>query len=186
VPQATATFKAVQLSKMMLRGGPAETASVTPMDRVFLEVGTICVGFRLSSGSGSECEAGADVDLSIVDFANSRFELIAQLGVADLGAVNPGAASLAGVQFGSRASLIVGHTYAVQLSGNRVGLMTVVRQLTPMQLAAEAKRRFGRSAIRIVSRLGGTTGAVEAGDVSGVARGSDALTYFELAFTAQQ
>ncbi|MCU1306393.1 MAG: hypothetical protein JWN45_1088 [Acidobacteriaceae bacterium] len=188
VPQASQTFKAVQLSKMMLRGGPAEPTTVIPMDRVFLEVGTICVGFRLTSGSGSECETGADVDLSIVDFASARFELIAQLGIADLGPVTAGAANLAGVQFGSRASLIVGHTYAVQLSGNKVGLMTIVRQLTPMQLAAEAQRRFGRGAIRIVSRLGGSTGAVVPGDVSGsTTRGtSDALTYFELAFTAQQ
>jgi hypothetical protein len=81
--------------------------------------------------------------------------------------------------------LTVGHTYAVQLTGGKIGILFIERQLTPMQLAAEAKKRFGRSAIRIVSRLGGGTGPVGVGDVAGSAK-IDALTYFELAFSTQQ
>jgi hypothetical protein len=185
VPEASTSYKAVQLRRMMLQGGPAVSAMATPMDRVFLQVDNICVSFRMSSGSAGECETGADLDISIVDFASSRFELISQFGIADLGPVSPATANANGVQFSSRASLIVGHTYAVELTGGKVGILFIQRQLTPMQLAAEAKKRFGQNAIRIVSRLGGGTGPVGAGDVAGSAK-SDALTYFELAFTTQQ
>jgi hypothetical protein len=185
VPEASTSYKAVQLSKLMLQGGAAVSALATPMDRVFLEVGTICVSFRMSSGSAGECETGADLDISIVDFASSRFELISQFGIADLGAITPATANANGAQFSSRVSLSVGHTYAVQLTGGKIGILFIERQLTPMQLAAEAKKRFGRSAIRIVSRLGGGTGPVGVGDVAGSAK-IDALTYFELAFSTQQ
>ncbi len=177
--QKSTAYKTVALTKAGLS---------TPVDgmraaaeRVYLEMNTICSGFRLSSGAVVDCDAGADLDITIEDFKSSRFVLNAALGVADIGVVEPNRAEAADAQFNANATLILGHTYAVQMSGGRVGYVKFSASLTPRQLAAEAKLRFGLNGVRILKKLGGDTGSTGAGDVAGRIS-ADALMYFDMTF----
>lgn len=70
----------------------------------------------------------------------------------------------------------------MQLSGNRVGYVRFAN-ITPRQLEAEARRRFGALGARILKKLGSDTGATQAGDVSGHIS-ADALLYFDMSFRA--
>ncbi|HUS18787.1 MAG TPA: hypothetical protein VMZ25_03995 [Terriglobales bacterium] len=132
-----------------------------------------------------DCEGGAELDISIEDFANLRFALTALYGVADLGMADVASANIAGVHFEARSPLTLGHTYAVQLSGNRVGFVRFSASLTPRQMEAEARKRFGGLAIRILRKLGTDTGATQVGDVSGRIS-AEALMYFDMSFRMPQ
>ncbi len=176
--QKTANYKTVALTKAGI--APADGV-LAAAERVYLEMNTICSGFRLSSGAVVDCEAGADLDITIEDFKSSRFTLNATLGVADIGIVEPSRAAATGAQFNANATLILGHTYAVQMSGGRVGYVKFSASLTPRQLAAEAKLRFGLNGVRILKKLGGDTGSTNAGDVAGRIS-ADALMYFDMTF----
>jgi len=179
VKQKSTQNKVVVLAKGVL-GAPLDVAP-SPVERVYLEMSTICAGFRPSSGVIGDCEGGAELDIAIEDLGNSRYAMNALYGVADLGNVEIATASASGAQFTSRLNLTLGHTYAVQLSADRVAYVRFSASLTPRQLAAEARRRFGANAIRILRKLGGDTGGVQAGDVSGNIS-ADALMYFDMSF----
>jgi hypothetical protein len=181
VPQKTTLNKTVALTKLGL-SGQIDSGALVPLDRVYLEMSTICVGFRLSSGAAGNCEAGGDMDIMIDDFANSRYSINALNGIADLGMIDAATAKTAGANFSSRASLVLGHTYAVQLSSGKIGILKFSNSLTPRQLAAEANRKFGLNGIRIVKKLGfDSTGASQPGDVAGQIS-VDALMYFDITF----
>ncbi|MEO5937254.1 MAG: CARDB domain-containing protein, partial [Terriglobales bacterium] len=177
--QRSTAYKSVALTKAGL-STPVD-AMPTAAERVYLEMNTICSGFRISSGAVVDCDAGADLDITIEDFKNSRFTLNAALGIADLGVVEPSRADAAGVLFNANAALVLGHTYAVQVSGGRVGYVKFSASLTPRQLAAQAKLRFGLNGVRILKKLGGDTGSTGAGDVAGRIS-ADALMYFDMTF----
>ncbi|HUQ50208.1 MAG TPA: CARDB domain-containing protein [Terriglobales bacterium] len=177
VKQKSTAFKQVALTKVGL-GNPVD---VVPAERVYLEMSTICMGFRMTSGSVGDCEGGADLDISIEDFKTSRFALSAQIGVADIGVVEPNVASADSARFESRATLVLGHTYAVQMTGGKIGFVKFSASLTPRQLEAEARRRFGLNGVRILRKLGGDTGSTTVGDVAGKVS-ADALMYFDMTF----
>lgn len=176
--QKTTGYKTVALTKA---GIVPVDAMVAAAERVYLEMNTICSGFRISSGAVVDCDAGADLDITIEDFKSARFTLNAALGIADLGAVEPNRADASDAQFLANARLILGHTYAVQMSGGRVGYVKFSASLTPRQLAAEAKLRFGLNGVRILKKLGGDTGSTNAGDVAGRIS-ADVLMYFDMTF----
>jgi hypothetical protein len=180
VKQKTTTNKSIALTKAGIVA-PVDGVPMTPAERVYLEMNTICSGFRISSGAVVDCEGGADLDIAIEDFKTSRFTLNASLGVADLGIVDPITADATGASFAANASLVLGHTYAVQMSGGRIGFVKFSASLTPRQLEAEAKRRFGLNGVRILRKLGGDTGSTGAGDTAGRIS-QDALMYFDMIF----
>ncbi|HUS20009.1 MAG TPA: CARDB domain-containing protein, partial [Terriglobales bacterium] len=180
VKQRSTSNKMVALTKAGLVS-PADGLSSMPAERVYLEMNTVCSGFRMSSGAVVDCDGGADLDIAIEDFKSSGFSLNAALGVADLGIVDPNAADSTGARFNANASLVLGHTYAVQTTGGKIGYVKFSASLTPRQLEAEAKRRFGLNGVRILRKLGGDNGSTTAGDVSGRIS-QDALMYFDMTF----
>jgi len=180
VKQKSATNKMVALTK----GGlwtPADGAPPAAAERVYLEMNTICAGFRMTSGAVVDCQGGADLDIAIEDLKSGRFTLNAAIGIADLGQVEPAHADARGASFSANAVLVLGHTYAVQLTGGKVGYVKFANSLTPRQLAAEAKRRFGLNGVRILRKLGGDTGSTGAGDTAGRVS-ADALMYLDMTF----
>lgn len=146
--------------------------------RAYLAVAeSACTGFRFVSGGATGCDA-ADVEITVDD---GRYTLASQSGIADLGPAGM-APQLAAARYAPQAAGIAGHSYAVQLAGGRVGILTLQSIRSYGQLDARTRRLFrGGSAGKSMSKLGSTTGPVEAGDVSGHA--PEAAVYFEIAYT---
>lgn len=188
VKQKSTVNKTVQVAGLSVNTPVDVAVGTGSMDRAFLEVGTLCIGFRLVTGSGGDCESGADVDINMDDFASKRFSINAQYGIADLGMVEGAAAEAAAAraQYGARAVLQVGHTYAVQLSGGKHGIFTVGAMFSPSQLAAEAQKYFGTAGVKVIRRMGGESNILQMGDVAASRRDSEPLVYFDLRFKVTQ
>ena len=77
-----------------------------------------------------------------------------------------------------------GHSYAVQLNGGTVGIVTVTAVRNPEQLSEAAKRLFRQGkAIKVVQTLGGTTAAPDTGDTA--SGGSQPMVFFEIVYQGQ-
>ncbi len=158
----------------------ATTTTAGPQQRAYIEVNeATCVGFRFASGGTSQCDS-ADVEIAVAEAGTGSYTLSSQSGIADLGlAAAPQQVALA--RYSQQAAAIAGHSYAVQLSGGRVGILTLQSVRNPGQLDARTKRLFrGGPAAGGVRSLGRDSGPVEAGDVSGNSR--QAVVYFEIVY----
>ncbi|MBI2683421.1 MAG: hypothetical protein HYX26_09460 [Acidobacteriales bacterium] len=160
VKQKSTNFKTVALKGVQVV--PTEEVALdgvrpTPdgglgLQRVMVEVADTCVGLRVSSGSTAVCENG-DADLIVVDLGSACYELSTISGVADLGPVTASSANAKGAQFSSRVLLVAGHTYAVKLSSDRIGVFQVSQVLSPKQLEALEAQRFQRGGRRVTGKL---------------------------------
>jgi hypothetical protein len=186
VKQKSADFKSVALKGLQVL--PSVEVALdglrpTPdgglgLQKVMVEVADACVGLRVASGATAMCENG-DADLMVEDLGAARYALNSIGGVADLGAVSAAAADVGSARFESRVLLVAGHSYAVKLSGDRVGVFQLTQVLSPKQWEALMAQKFQRGGRRITGKLGGDTQAPETGDVSGSAN-PKAIVYFEL------
>ncbi len=160
-------------------GSPA--AGSAAQQRTYLAVTeSACTGFRFASGGATRCDS-ADVEITVDEAGSGRYTLASQNGIADLGPAGM-APQLAAARYAPQAAGIAGHSYAVQLGGGRVGVLTLQSIRSYGQLDARTRRLFrGGSAGKNISKLGSDTGPVEAGDVSGHA--PEAAVYFEIAYT---
>ena len=186
VEEQSTVGKSAPLARFsFLATGPAqgglETAGAA--GRATLQIGDGgCVGFRFASGAGASC-GSADVEITAEQLAGGHFTLSAQNGIADLGAAF-GGGKLAGVQYQQDAQAVAGHSYAVQLSGGRTGVLRLTAIRNPGQTAAAQ----GRQAFGVGSptrNVGATTGPVETGDVSGVRPSSQSKASIELTYQTQ-
>jgi hypothetical protein len=186
VAQKSTIAKSAALTHFALAPGRERATAALPAagaaaaQRVVLELSDgSCLGFRFATGPSMNCDSG-DAQISVQDLANGHYTLASQNGVADLGA---GAARMAAaVQYSPQAALLSGHSYAVQLSGGNVGVLTLQVVRNPQQLAMKAQKVFGRGAgARAIRRLGSDSGPVETGDVAGQAN-RDAKVYFDLTY----
>ena len=190
VTQKSAAGKSARLAGFTLRGGAVASGGKTAgsaAQRVFLELPEGgCVGFRFASGAGGQCD-GADAALSVEDLATAKYSLTSDQGVGDMGAAQFSAARGSAVNaasFSHQVVAVAGHTYAVQLQDGKTGWLTVQAILTYGQLDAQTRRLFGKSgAHKVVRKLGGETGAAEAGDVASGAR--QPAVYFDVLYQIQ-
>jgi hypothetical protein len=185
---AIATGKVAPLAHFTLTGGiggaagPA-LATVGGRQRARIELAeSACAGFRFSSGVSASCSS-SDVEISFDDAATGRFSLNASRGIADLGATYGRAAVSPNLQFASTARAMAGHSYAVQLTGNKVGVMTIRAIMNPRQRAAAADKAFrGGAAARMTRTLGRVSGPVETGDVSGAAARNTTMAVLDVLY----
>lgn len=159
-------------------------ASAAGSQRIILEMEEGgCIGLHLSTGGTTSC-GSADVEITVDDLAKGAYRLEALNGIGDLGqnltpTVAVSGARLAGVRYSSQALGLAGHSYAVQLSGGRTGVLTVMSVRSPNQLDAKTRAIFRKNAARVLKGLGGDTEApTTAGDISG--NEQKAVVYFEL------
>jgi hypothetical protein len=184
--QKTNVGKSAVLPHFTLAG--ASAASLANRARLILILGEgACAGVRFSNGV-SGCASG-DVSITVDDLAAGRYSLNAPGGIADLGFLNPGASSaptqLAGLS--PAAAAVAGHTYAVSLKGNKLGILTLVSVRNPHRLSSKSDKVFGKggpSANPAAGpRLSGRSDPPRTGDVAPV--GSDGeKVYFELTYSA--
>jgi len=128
-----------------------------------------CAGFRFSSGASAAC-GSSDVEIAFEDAASGRFSLASSRGIFDLGMAYNGNGVPANAQYSGQAAVMAGHSYAVQLDGGRVGVLTIRSINNPRQKSATAEKVFrGGASRRIARKLGKTNEPVETGDVSGAA-----------------
>jgi hypothetical protein len=177
IKQKTALAKSAPLAHFSLRDGTATTLTATlNQQRVVLELGEGgCAGLRFSLGAGG-C-TNADVTVNVEDLAKGTYKLEANNGIADLGIGVASTTSRA--NFAPHALGQNGHTYAVQLSGGRIGYLTVTAVRSPDQLSEAAKRIFKKPGARIIRKLGDTTGAPEP------ETSKDARVYFDISYQGQ-
>jgi hypothetical protein len=190
IRQRTASTKSVALARLALHGGTANagdtiggpfSSGTRDSQRVKLEVGEAsCLGFRFAAGAGSPCE-GADVEFSVQDMSAGRYEIASRNGIIDLGVGSVIPANAAALHFADQASVVAGHTYAVQLSGGRVATITVQAIHNPQQLMVQTNRKF-RGTKTMTRKLGEDAEPVVTGDTSGTAPAAPQVT-FELLYT---
>jgi hypothetical protein len=141
-----------------------------------------CAGFSFSSGATSVC-SGSDVEFALEDSASGRFSLASNRGIADIGAAYNGAPVSSSTPFGSQVAAAIGHSYAVQLGAGKVGVLTLRGVSNPHQRTTIANRRFrGGAAAKAAARIGGGTGPVETGDVSGAATPEEVLVVLDVLY----
>jgi hypothetical protein len=183
IKQRTALAKSAALAHFTLRDAPASTPAVAGANasRVLLELGEgACAGVRFSAGGISPCGT-SDVEINVQDIGRSGFVLEAMNGIADLGTVLGDVPATSGMKFDGQAVLAAGHTYAVQLGGGKVGLLTVQSVRNPRELSARAQQVFRSQATKILSKLGGDSQAPsQPGDVTG--GGSQATIFMEVVY----
>ena len=168
-----ASGKLAPLAHFTLEGGSGSEASFAPRpfsghQRALVQLGeSACVGFRFSSGAGGACGA-ADVEISLEDAASGVFSLASTRGISDLGVGFAGSNVASNLQYSAQIIGAAGHSYAVQLDGGRVGVLTIRSLRNPQQRAATANKVFrGGAARKLAARLGKTSEPVETGDVAG-------------------
>ncbi len=184
---AISSGKVAPLAHFALTGGiggsagPA-LASAGGSQRARIEIAeSACAGFRFSSGASASCSP-SDVEISFDDAATGRFSLNASRGIVDLGmgyvhSVSPN------LQFASTARAMAGHSYAVQLTGGKVGVMTIRQIMNPRQRAAAADKAFrGGAAARMTRTFGRVSGPVQTGDVSGVAARNNTMAVLDVLY----
>ncbi len=180
-PQRTLLYKSAPLAHFTLAGtvaGGGVGAQPVASQRISLGIPeAACASFQFASGAGGKCGSG-DVEISVENLAAGRYSMTARNGIADLGL----STSAKGANYGTQSPLVAGHTYAVQLSGGKVGLLTIQAVRNPKQLAKVAGSRFDKSG-KALRGIGGDSGAVETGDVSAAKPvSSTAQVFFDLAF----
>jgi len=127
------------------------------MSRGVFELAEGCNGARITSGSIASCGSG-EVDFNVLDIATGKFSIASSYGVADLGSVNLATADASNAPFTSQVAAIVGHTYAIQLSGSRTAVFTLTSVLNPHQIEALAAKHFsGGGGATIIHQLGGSS-----------------------------
>jgi hypothetical protein len=143
---------------------------------------TGCAGFSFSSGAASAC-SGSDVEFALEDAASGRFSLSSNRGIADVGAEYNRAITSVATPSGTQVAATIGHSYAVQLSGGRIGVLTLRAVSNPHRRAVLANRRFGGgAAAKAAARLGRGSGPVDTGDVSGAATPEDILAVIDVLY----
>jgi hypothetical protein len=175
--QKSTVMKTAVLPHFGLRDGAADAAGLASSteQRVVLQLAEgACAGLKFALGAGG---CTGDVVVTVEDLAKGTYKLEARNGIADLGVNNRQYtnAMFAGETLGQS-----GHTYAVQLSGGKVGLLTMQAVRNPDQLSEAAKRIFRKQVVRSVRSLGGSSGAPETGDTAPTK--SDAYVYFDIAY----
>ena len=174
--QKSAVAKSAPLAHFAVRdpASDAATAASVTQQRVVLQLAEGgCAGLKFALGAGG---CSGDVTITVEDLAKGTYKLEAMNGIADLGVNNT---QTANALYNMNALGQSGHTYAVQLKGGKVGLLTMTAVRNPDQLSEAAKRIFRGQAMRAVRSLGGTTGAPETGDT---APKSDSYVYFDITF----
>jgi hypothetical protein len=183
ITQKSTLAKSAPLAHFGVRNSDAQMAAESAIDeqRVLLEIPEGgCGGLKFSLGAGT-CTGSTDVTFTVEDLAKAAYKLESFNGIADLGMGN---ASTASASYGSQAVGQNGHTYAVQLNGGNVGIVTVTAVRNPEQLSEAAKRLFRQGkAIKVVQSLGGTTAAPDTGDTA--AGGSQPMVYFDIVYQGQ-
>jgi hypothetical protein len=141
-----------------------------------------CAGFSFNSGVASACGSG-DVEFAFEDAASGRFSLSSNRGIADVGAEYNRATASTPTSFATQAAAAIGHSYAVQLAGGRIGVLTLRGVSNPHRRAVIANRRFGGgAAAKAAARLGRGSGPVETGDVSGAATPEEVLAVLDVLY----
>jgi hypothetical protein len=184
VPQKTTLAKSAPLAHLaFLSSWAGQTATLSSTtQRSTLEVADGgCVGFRFASGAGSTC-GSADVEITVDDLASGRYSLATQVGIADLGSLFA-SANVAGAQYQPEVLAVVGHTYAVQLRGGKIGILRLLAIRNGAQTNAKGRQVFGGSTP--ARSVGATTGPVETGDVSGVRTANQSKVYFDVSYQTQ-
>jgi hypothetical protein len=142
---------------------------------------TGCAGFSFNSGVTATC-TGSDVEFALEDAASGRFALSSNRGIADAGA-EYNRTSAPATPSGTQVPAVIGHSYAVQLSGGRIGILTLRAVSNPHRRAVLADRTFrGGAAAKAAARLGRGNGPVETGDVSGAATRGDVLAVIDVLY----
>jgi hypothetical protein len=167
-----ASGKIAPLSHFVLTGpmiGGGAPIGVGSRQRVLIQIAeSACSGFRFNSGASSTC-GSSDVEIAFEEAATGRFSLASSRGISDMGFTYSGNGN-GNAQYTSRVLAVAGHSYAVQLDGGKVGILTIRTISNPGQKSATANKVFrGGSSGRITRRLGKTTEPVQTGDVSGAA-----------------
>jgi len=167
-----ASGKLAPLAHFTREGGSESDASLAPRSfsghqRAMVQLGeSACVGFRFSSGAGGACGA-ADVEISLEDAASGVFSLASTRGISDLGVGFAGTNATGNLPYTAQIVGAAGHSYAVQLDGGRVGILTIRSFRNPEQRAATANKVFrGGAARKLAARLSKTSEPVETGDVA--------------------
>ena len=177
--QKTTLQKSAALAHLTLHDGGVTTATLTAtlnQQRVVLELGEGgCAGLRFNLGAGG-C-GSADVTVNVEDLAKGTYKLEAAKGIADLGVNNT---QYAGASFGPSVLGQNGHTYAVQLAGGKVGLLTMNAVRNPDQLSEAAKRVFRGPAAKVIRKLGDGTNAPEPQTTT-----KDSKVYFDIQYQGQ-
>ena len=190
IQQKTALSKAAAVPRFGLQpGGESSvglTASSADSQRILLEIEEgACVGLRVTTGSTGMC-GSADVEFTVEDLAKGTYRLAALNGIGDLGLNSDpfggggiSAAQLSSVRYASDALAQPGHSYSVQLSGGRTGMLTIASVRSPGQLDAKTRAVFQATAIKVLKSLGADSQSPSApGDVSGM--GTQPVVYVEL------
>ena len=111
--------------------------------------------------------AAADVEISLEDAQSGVFSLASTRGISDLGVGFGGTNVANNLNYSAQIVGAAGHSYAVQLDGGRVGVLTIRSFRNPQQRAATANKVFRGGAARKLARLSKTSEPVETGDVAG-------------------
>lgn len=178
ITQKTSLAKSASLAHFSLHdaGAVAAVFSATlNQQRVVLELGEGgCAGLRFNMGAGG-CGT-ADVTVTVEDLAKGTYKLEAANGIADLGIGN---SQYAAANFSPSALGQNGHTYAVQLRGGKVGILTMTAVRNPDQLSEAAKRVFNKPGARVIRQLGNSSGAPEP------ASAKESRVYFDISYQGQ-
>jgi hypothetical protein len=155
--------------------GGAPIQSLSGRQRALIELAeSACTGFRFSSGAGGAC-ASSDVEISLDDAAAGRFSFTSTRGISDLGLGYNSTGVPAGTRYAPQTVASAGHSYAVQLDGGRVGVLTISAIHNPHQKSATADKVFRGRPIRVLRKMAPTGEPVDTGDVSGTAPSPDAV-----------
>ena len=155
--------------------GGAPIQSLNGRQRALIELAeSACTGFRFSSGAGGAC-ASSDIEISLDDAAAGRFSFTSTRGISDLGLGYNGSGIPAGAQYSPQTVALAGHSYAVQLDGGRVGVLTISAIHNPHQKSATANKVFHGRPTRVLRKMAPTGEPVDTGDVSGTAPSADAV-----------
>jgi hypothetical protein len=179
VQQKTAVAKSAPLAHFSVHDSTGTASSSTPMtrQRAVLELADgACGGLRFNSGAGG-CSGSADVTITVEDLGKGTYKLEAANGIADVGM--GGLAASSNANFSMTVMGQNGHTYAVQLRGGQVGLLTM-KVRNPNQLSEAAQRVFrGGPAAKVVSKLGASTAAPQP------QAATESKVYFDIMYQGQ-
>jgi len=158
--------------------GSAVLSATLNRQRLVLELGEGgCAGLRFNMGAGG-CGGSSDVTITVEDLAKGTYRIEAANGVADMGMGRVQSAP-ANANFNMQVLGQSGHTYAVQLRGGQVGLLTMNAVRNPNQLSEAAQRVFRGPASRVVQKLGNTSAAPEPQTAT------DSKVYFDIMYQGQ-
>jgi hypothetical protein len=178
--QKSAVAKQAPLAHFSLHDALSTASSATPMtrQRAVLELADGgCAGLRFNMGAGG-CSGSADVTITVEDLAKGTYKIEAANGIADLGMGRLLSAS-PNQSFSMTVLAQSGHTYAVQLRGGQVGMMTMSAVRNPNQLSEAAQRVFRGPAAKVVSKLGASTAAPE------TQTATESKVYFDIMYQGQ-